>query len=37
MFYDEREWRYIPSITKNIHLEILKEKYDEDRIKNEMN
>lgn len=35
-FYDEREWRYIPSITDNTHLVILTGKYDEVLIKNEM-
>lgn len=34
-FYNEREWRYIPQISKDIHLEILSGDYNEDEIKNE--
>jgi hypothetical protein len=34
-FYNEREWRYIPEITQDIHLEILSDNDDEDSIINE--
>lgn len=34
-FYNEREWRYIPAIGKDVHIEILQADYDEQTIKNE--
>ena len=33
-FYNEREWRYIPQISQDIHLEILTGEYDKDGIIN---
>ena len=34
-FYDEREWRYIPQISHDVHLELLTGEYDEKEIVNE--
>jgi len=34
-FYDEREWRYIPQISRDVHLELLTGEYDEKEKVNE--
>lgn len=31
-FYNEREWRYIPEITQDVHLEILSGNYNKDKV-----
>lgn len=34
-FYDEREWRYIPQISQDVHIELLTGKYDKQKITQE--